>query len=183
MKFSNFPRKCYSILLRFLTTQKCSIVTIATTGCCHQPISCCCQSNEQHIVNQAENHFHHFFASHSSQNSIQSTLSICKFQAKKSAVLLSKRFLLLTSFLLHIYMYCHSTFGFENQLIEIISKPYYLLLRFHVSRETCEAIHSPKETLQNLKSSYSASNAEDTIASSSPFSPSVWLLLFGNCID
>ena len=100
MKFSNFPRKCYSILLRFLTTQKCSIVTIATTGCCHQPISCCCQSNEQHIVNQAENHFHHFFAaSHSSQNSIQSTLSICKFQAKKSAVLLSKRFLLLTSFL------------------------------------------------------------------------------------
>ena len=47
-----------------------------------------------------------------------------------------------------------------------------------MSRETCEAIHSPKETLQNLKSSYSASNAEDTIASSSPFSPSVWLGYF-----
>ena len=90
-------------------------------------------------------------------------------------MLLSKRFLLLTSFYLFI---CTATFGFENQLIEIISKPYYLLLRFHVSRETCEAIHSPKETLQNLKSSYSASNAEDTIASSSPFSPSVWLGYF-----
>ena len=198
MKFSNFPRKCYSTQAQNLTTQKCSIVTIATG-----PVSCnLLLLPKQRIAHSSKPSWEPLspFLRVTSRRTLSSPL-LCKFQATGkicgAVMLFSKRFLLLTSFwllfvTLRSFMYTTYTkiwiwfkpinklnyeelypnlgatpkfrfklvIGQKNLLMKnCIQTSVYLLLRFHVSRETCEAIHSPKETLQNLKSSYSASNA------------------------
>lgn len=203
MKFSNFPRKCYSTQAQNLTTQKCSIVTIATG-----PVSCnLLLLPKQRIAHSSKPSWEPLspFLRVTSRRTLSSPL-LCKFQATGkicgAVMLFSKRFLLLTSFwllfvTLRSFMYTTPRFKPINKLNyeelypnlgatpkfrfkswslvtwsskawlsqknllmkNCIQTSVYLLLRFHVSRETCEAIHSPKETLQNLKSSYSASNA------------------------